>query len=1358
MVSKSFKFLLLVIILVSSLVFNPVTDVHAISLPAQINKKFTPIAIKVGDISVLSVTIFNPNAFPLTASQWQDNLTGIQPGIFIATPANLTNTCGGTATGVSGGTTLSLTGGTVPAQAGSTPGECTVTVNVTSNTPGNLINTIPTGALTSTGNDGGNIVQIHNTTPASATLNVGLVQPPTVSKSFTPSTIWVGQTSQLAISIRNNDPVLTLTQASIADTLPANVFLANPVSPTLTNCGGSASLTAIAGGTSVTLTGASIAPVTTCIIRVNVISNVQGSYPNRIPANTLQDQQGITNASPASATLNVQAVGLTKAFSPTSVAAGGTTTLTITLQNPTGSPYTGASLTDTLPASLTIASPPNVATTCTTVSNITAVAGTQTISMVNGTIPAGSIATPGTCTITVQVTVPAGTPSGTTTNTIPARTLTTTQGVTNLRPASATVTIAGSDVRGIKTFSPASIAAGGNSRLRLDIFAPGDTNLTNFSVTDTLPVGVTVSNSTAPAITGCGAAPPRVFTAPTGATSISLTSGLVLAGQRCRIDVYVTSSATGVYTNTIPPANITDTENRQPAAALTANLTVTNQAQLSIAVVKGFNPLTVFGGSASTMSVQLINTNNVPLSGIAFTDNMPVGMIIAAPANLAVGTCGGTLTGTPGAGTFSFSGGSLPASGTCTLTLSVTMTVNGNLTNTIPAGAVTTTQGASNPQPAAASLTNLPGASVSKVFSPNPIAAGLGNFSLLTITIQNTSNIPLDGMGLNDSLPAGLQIAGAPAPAPVNNCGGSLTAATGTQTVQLSGGSLAASAACMIVVGVTSTTPGSYQNVIPTGALRSNQGASNNQPAADTLVVTGNNTSGINKIITGTNQASTTGTQVTIGEIVTYQTSVPLAPGTYDAAQLIDTMAKGLAFVDCVSIDGTGLSTTIAGGFSAVCANPTVTSGGPDPVDVDRIATFDFGTLSNTGTSDATLTVTYRAVVLDSAGNLDGVSLNNSASLVWTGGSLGPASAAVQIIEPKLTIVKTSDNPFVAVGADLAFTLTLQHTAASKTNAFDVSVQDALPVYLDFVPGSLDCTTGTQDPDTCTYDGVTRTITATWNTFALGGGNGVIQFHVVPNSLPGGNGAITNVGKIAWSSLPGNFSAPQSFTPNTLSTERFYDPLSSINVYGASSTLTLTPLGGGGGNGTGGNRGSEPAAYRGAVLIPITGFAPGKVTDLSGMPFTTYNTANDLTLDIPKLNLKMPIVGVALSNGTWDVNWLLDRAGWLEQTAFPTFTGNSVVTGHVTLSNGDPGPFARLSTLAPSDEIFVHAFGQLYIYEVRSIKTVKPDDITIFRHEDKAWLSLVTCGNYDDALGVYLNRIVVRAELIQTETDPYLGQ
>ena len=367
---------------------------------------------------------------------------------------------------------------------------------MTSTTAGNLINTIPAGALTSTG-QGSNIT---NTSPASATLNVAGIPIPSISKSFSPGTIWTGGTSQLSIVIRNNEPSTSLTQVSLTDNLPADVFLANPVSPALTGCGASASLTAVSGGTSVSLNNGTIAPGSTCTITVNVTSNVQGAYTNRIPANSLQTQQGRTNATAAIARLNAQQIGVAKRFSPSTFSAGGTTTLIITLQNPTVSPYTGVNFTDNLPAPLTV-----VSVTTNTCGGTVSTTSTS-IRFSGGTIPAGSPTTPGTCSISVQVTAPGGTSTGTFVNTIPVGGLTTDQGVGNPRPATTNVIVTGTEMTGIKSFSPSSIGVGGNSRLRIDIFAPSDTNLTNFSVTDSLPVDVTVSNSTSPTITGCGAA------------------------------------------------------------------------------------------------------------------------------------------------------------------------------------------------------------------------------------------------------------------------------------------------------------------------------------------------------------------------------------------------------------------------------------------------------------------------------------------------------------------------------------------------------------------------------------------------------------------------------------------------------------------------------------------------------------------------------------------------------------------------------------------------------------------------------------------------------------------------------------
>lgn len=1152
---------------------------QGLSFPAEMNKSFTPLSIDQGGTSRLQVTVFNPNNFPLLNASWTDNLTSVQPGIQIANPPNVSNGCGGSVTAAPGATVLSLSGGTVPAQTAAAPGSCSVSVDVTSTTPGNLINTIPAGALAST-SDGGTIT---NTTPASATLHVNVVRSPTLSKSFSPTTMLVGQTSQLAIRIRNTDLTTALTQTSLTDQLPANVVLADPVSPALSNCGSSASLTANSGGSSVTLSNATIPANSTCTIRVNVTSIVSGVYTNTIPAEAIQNQQGLTNGSPASADLNVQDIGLSKVFSPASFQAGGTTTLTITLRNPTGSAYTGVDLSDTLPGNVLTVIPGSATTTCGgTVSTLLP----RTVSLADGTVPPGTASAPGTCTISVQVTSPSDATAATYTNIIPANALVTDQGITNGLEATARVRIyaAGGGIASSKSFSPSTITPGANSRLRINITAPPDTNLTNVSITDNLPPNVTISNSSPATRNNCGAS--SVLTAVTGATSISLSGATIAAGATCQINVYVTSSTPGVHTNTILPTDITNNENRTISGPITANLTVETVSDLSvrksftppivspggistltitlrntnatplvnasvtdplpgtltdgvvvaptpnasttcvggavtavaqaktvsmtggtipaqigdvpgectitvdvqglgaltthrniipaanvsgtiqgtdttlvpaqparadlrigalfIGVVKGFNPLTVFGGSASTLSIELVNPNNVQLNGIAFTDTMPAGMIVANPASPSVGECGGALDATPGATSFAFSGGSLPSGATCVVTVQVTMTVNGNLTNVMGEGAVTTLSGASNPDPAEASLTNLPGASIGKVFSPNPIRAG--SVSLLTFTIRNTGSVLLSGMGFEDNLPGdppiGLEIVGSPAP--VNNCGGTLTAVPGTQLIKLVDGLLAFDATCTIVVAVTGNINGSYTNTIEPGSLTSNEGATNHDSAVDTLIVT----------------------------------------------------------------DGE-------------------TDGG------------------------------------DGDGDGDG------------GGDSG----------------------------------------------------------------------GSEDDDG---------------------------------------------------------SAPDSEAVS-------------------------------------------------GFIIPLTGFRPDAVTELDQALHPGYDSLG-MRIEIPVISVNTSIAGVEIKKGAWDVNWLQDQVGWLNGTAYPTWKGNSVLTGHLVNADGKPGVFSKLKYLGLGEYIFIYNSSYRYTYKVVANQYADPGDITAFRHQDDAYLTLITCDTYDEKTNTYLQRVVALAKLVDVRS------
>jgi len=164
--------------------------------------------------------------------------------------------------------------------------------------------------------------------------------------------------------------------------------------------------------------------------------------------------------------------------------------------------------------------------------------------------------------------------------------------------------------------------------------------------------------------------------------------------------------------------------------------------------------------------------------------------------------------------------------------------------------------------------------------------------------------------------------------------------------------------------------------------------------------------------------------------------------------------------------------------------------------------------------------------------------------------------------------------------------------------------------------------------------------------------------------------------------------------------------------------------------------------------LPATGFAPGQVTEIGSAPAGAYEAAGDLRLVVPNLRLNIPILGVPMQENGWDVSWLRRQAGWLEGSAYPTSSGNSVLTAHVYDANGLPGPFVNLSALKWGDQLIVVSNGLQYIYEVRTNEQVLPNNMNALKHEDRAWLTLVTCKQYNEATNSYKTRVVVRAVLV----------
>jgi hypothetical protein len=78
------------------------------------------------------------------------------------------------------------------------------------------------------------------------------------------------------------------------------------------------------------------------------------------------------------------------------------------------------------------------------------------------------------------------------------------------------------------------------------------------------------------------------------------------------------------------------------------------------------------------------------LTGVGFTDTFPSGLVVNTPPN-ATDTCGGTFAPVAGATSITFTGGTVAAGGTCTLSVQVKLTTPGLKKNTT--GPITSSNG-----------------------------------------------------------------------------------------------------------------------------------------------------------------------------------------------------------------------------------------------------------------------------------------------------------------------------------------------------------------------------------------------------------------------------------------------------------------------------------------------------------------------------------------------------------------------------------------------------------------------------------------------------------------------------------------
>jgi uncharacterized repeat protein (TIGR01451 family) len=852
----------------------------------------------------------------------------------LTVPVATTSICGGSLS--TGGSSLTFSGGTLAAGA-----SCTITVAVTGATAGVKNNT--TGPISSTESGPGG---------TSNTATVTVVAPPTIGKSFGAASIALNGTTSLDLLLTNPNATVALSGISFADTLPAG--LTAPAATTAT-CGGSLSSSA----TSLSFTGGTLAAGGSCTISVTVTGTTAGVKNNTTgPIGSTESGAGSTSNT---ASVTVTAAGaptITKSFASPTVALGAAVNMSFLLANPGGTGLTGVAFSDTLPAGLT--APAGTSSPC---------GGSLSTSATTVTFTGGTLAAGSSCTITVAVTGAAAGVQNNTTGPISS-----TESGAGAPSNTATVTVFAPPTI-VKSFGAASIALNGTTSLALTVTNPNAAAISGIAFTDTLPSGLTAPVATTPT---CGGS------LSSSGTSLTFTGGTLAAGANCVISVTVTGATAGVKNNTTGPVG--STESGAGVSSNTASVTVVAPPTIA----KSFGASSIALNGTTSLSLLVTNPNATALTGIGFTDTLPSGL--TAPV-ATTPTCGGSLSSS---GTsLTFSGGTLAAGGSCTISVTVTGTTAGAKNNTT--GPVSSTESGAGAASNTATVTVIAPPTIAKSFGAGSIP--LNGTTTLDLTIVNPNATAINGVAFADPLPSGLT---APA-GTTTGCGGTLS--TTATTVTLTGGTLAAGANCVLSVTVTGATLGVKNNTTgPISSTESGTGAASNT-ASVTVTAPGAPT------ISKSFAASTIALNGTVG--MSFILTNP-GSGALTGLAFNDTLPAGLTATD---------------GSTAVCGGNLSITGG-------NLLTFTGGALA--AGASCTISVTVTGVAAGVQNNTTGALSSNE-----TGVGAASNTASVTVVAPP-TIAKAFGAGSIALNGTTSLDLTLTNPNAAVALS-GISFTDTLP-------------------------------------------------------------------------------------------------------------------------------------------------------------------------------------------------------------------------------------------------------------------------------------------------------------------------
>ena len=634
------------------------------------------------------------------------------------------------------------------------------------------------------------------------------------TKAFSPISIAPSQPATMTIQLINSGPNPAI-NTTFVDTFPTGMTaIGTAYTSSCDDPGGAPGVVTVASG-SVTLTGGYVPAATgsgpgRCEIEVTVTNDSTGSYVNTIPSGGVTSSLGANN-DPIQATLVSLITDITIGGARSGNRGWGGATDTwaeFTFYNGNPIDLTGGAFSAPFHAAVIAATSIPPTTTCV---GATASTTATSFDLSGMTIPAN-----GSCKLRVYVEPAVGVNVVSATNItvqILAGTVSFDQAdVTNVNAGGAGISIA-TGLRSKKVFSPNVMGLGQTATLTLTLQNANFSDLTDVTFVDSLPAGMTFVPGSISTTCGNGVEDAGDLTQ-FKVTGADLGGGKSIDSfvmPECTITGSVVTSGLGLFENTFGGSGTTvvnDAGVNVTLHASEADLLVINNGGVGInkyATVYGTRysssdrqGLGISAGSDWVYEIVFGNSNSTDVNNVSLTDDigtlLPSFMhLYNADASFTGDTgCTGTLVADEATDVVSLSNATIPANGSCTLSFKVFhgLEANGSRTfidNTIPGSAISI-DGLNYPIDVKGPTfrSNSP-FDPRKFFTPTTVGPGGVSRLRVLIVMYDTGYWSDSSFGFVDTLPSPLVVADDPDPS--FNCGGTITAVPGSNTISFTGDS-----------------------------------------------------------------------------------------------------------------------------------------------------------------------------------------------------------------------------------------------------------------------------------------------------------------------------------------------------------------------------------------------------------------------------------------------------------------------------------------------------------------------------------------------------------------------------------------